>query len=541
MSIFKKIFGQKESNPPAGPRLGDQAKAGSEQGPKMIRLFDEYGREVQMTREEWRTKVLPLNLKKAWDQPDGLYRMIVSALNDGFRADVIEASRRLYQIDSDPVRGALIWGVVLREEDRWDEAEKVFQEVTSRCGEKSIIFANLARVYAKRGNEAKAEELLWHALELDPNQPNAMGWYEASLRERGGKEAGLEALRRVAALPGSWRARLWLARAELEGRRLDGALALYQEALALAPSPVPADLLMQMSGDLGNNGHVPEIITLCEPHFSTAHHGLQVGNNLIKAHLDLGQLDAAGQILNQLYALKRPDWQQSLSYWDTAIAQARVELNNPPPSNLRMEMVVLKGPVWLREGSPALSLFSPKEAGSPVVAFLGSSINTGETQTKQTLSDTAGRISRALPLFLAEQIHLTTSGVGLAVTPWVTDGGGGSGFAVSGVAWKADEYCDRARETEPKADYLVAFHIGATEEPWKVEATVYRTIDRAVLDSARANFTSAQPETAFVYLAQEVCAILQREAGLGPVANPLYQTPPGADFPFYLLRLEQAL
>ena len=105
---------------------------------------------------------------------------------------------------------------------------------------------------------------------------------------------------RVAALPGSWRARIWLAHAALKSRNLESALAFYRESLSRAPQPAPGDLLMQLSGDLGNAGHLPEILQLVGPHFVPAIHGLPVGNNLIKAHVDLGQSDAARRIVNQL-------------------------------------------------------------------------------------------------------------------------------------------------------------------------------------------------------------------------------------------------
>ncbi len=42
-------------------------------------------------------------------------------------------------------------------------------------------------------------------------------------------------------------------------------MALYDEALAKVKTPVPADMLMQMSGDLGNNGYLQEAIQLVEP------------------------------------------------------------------------------------------------------------------------------------------------------------------------------------------------------------------------------------------------------------------------------------
>ena len=63
---------------------------------------------------------------------------------------------------------------------------------------------------------------------------------------------------------------------------------------------------------------------LTEPQFEPPVHGLQVGNNLIKAHFDLGQFDDARRILDKLYSLKRPDWKATLGYWDTELAKANI-------------------------------------------------------------------------------------------------------------------------------------------------------------------------------------------------------------------------
>ena len=67
---------------------------------------------------------------------------------------------------------------------------------------------------------------------------------------------------------------------------------------------------MQVGGDLGNSGHLVEIISLVQPHFDATSHGLLVGNNLIKANIDLGSLDRARRILTELYVQQRADWER---------------------------------------------------------------------------------------------------------------------------------------------------------------------------------------------------------------------------------------
>src|SRR5205823_5435803 len=140
--------------------------------PNLIQVFDAYGREVFITKEQWRTNVLPGTIQSNWNKPNELCSVILSALNDGFRADVFRAAKQLFKIDPDPIRGACVWGIVLMEEGRLDEAEKIFRDFISSHGEEGSVLTNLAKVYSRRKDASKAEEILWHGLELDPNQEN---------------------------------------------------------------------------------------------------------------------------------------------------------------------------------------------------------------------------------------------------------------------------------------------------------------------------------------------------------------------------------
>lgn len=509
----------------------------------MMKVWDAYGRIGEIPREEWRTQVLPVNFQKHWNHPDDLANLIHSSLNDGFIADCLEPARQLHRIDPQPKRGTVFLAVVLLQLKQFDEAGKILSAALSQHGEDGTLLTNLAKVQSGRGDEALAERTLWHALEVDPNQDNGFSWYAAIHRERGGEAAGVEAMRRVAALPGSWRAQLWLARDALQSRRLDEALALYRECLSRTVKPVPGDLLMQMSGDLGNQGHLPELLNLAGPHFDALTHGLQVGNNLIKAHLDLGQLDAARWILDQLYAQKRTDWKEHLSYWDTEIAKAKVatvDVNQQAP--LKMAMLTIEGPVWLKPSSPAAELFPAKPADGSVIGFLGSTaeIATNSKRIQQQLSDGPGRLSRALPLFLAEQVELGSQARTQTFVPWIAEDTGG--FVLSACAWTDENAASTARQGGVKCEYVVMSHLKTQAEPWTVELRLVRAIDGLCLDRLNASFPSAKPQEGIPELARQLLASLARHADAETqVSSPFYEVPAGANFPYYLLRLEQLL
>jgi tetratricopeptide (TPR) repeat protein len=510
--------------------------------PNMIRVYDGYGRELFISREDWRTNVLPGSIKEAWNKPDRLYDIIVGALNDGLREDVVAAAKHLYKIDSNASRTACLWGVVLMEEGRLAEAEDVFRGYLSQHGDDGYILSNLAKVYFRKKEAAKAEETLWHALEVDPNQQNGLQWYEAIHRERDGEAAGQDALRRIAALPTSWRAQLWLARSALQSRYLDVALAHYRESFARAGNPVPTNLLMQVSGDLGNAGHLPELLALTEPHFDPTAHGIAVGNNLIKAHLDLGQIEAAARILDQLYALKRPDYQQTLSFWDTELAKARLEPAPAAPARLEMTLLTIDGAIWLTDESPAAELFPAKTKDAPLISFLGSSAEqaTNAKKIEAQLAETSGRISRALPLLLAERVEFLSTARARTLVPLIK--GRPGGFVLSGVAWSNEDAADYARRGDAPSDYVVVTHSMTQSEPHRIVLRLVRTIDARCVAQLGTNLLPAEPKRAVDDLSTELLSQLGSENIATRAPRPeLYDPPDGTELWFYLIRLEQLL
>lgn len=543
MRILDKILGRKPTvSAPATPPKPN-AVADPSQDPNLIRVFDSYGRELFVTKEQWRTNVLPGTLQSNWNNPDQLYAIIVGALNDGLRADIFDAARHLYQIDTQPMRAACLWGIVLMEEERLDDAEKVFRNYIALHGEDGTILTNLAKIFSRRKNDVLAEETLWHALEVDPNQSNGLDWYGAIHGERGGETAYLTAMRRVATLPGSWRAQLQIARAALKSGDVQTAVSLYQECLSRVAEPVPVDLLMQMSGDLGNAGQLREILQLVEPHFDAATHGLRVGNNLIKAHVELREPDMARQVLNQLFALNRPDYKENLGYWDTEIAKARLAAAPvDPQAKVKVTLLTIAGPIWLKPDSRAHDLFRGTPPDAPTVYFLGSSAahDVKPEGIQHQLSDASGRLSRALPLFLAEQTELACGLRVNTLIPWVTEPG--RGFVVSGVPWSDADAVTYSAQGDTKGAYVVISHLTEKSERWIATLRVVRVADGQCVAELSESFAIAAPGAAVQSLARRfldaLCGAMpvQRQAFL-----PTYTTISDTTLPTYLLRLEQLL
>lgn len=511
----------------------------------MVKVFDKFGRELHVPRREWLNSVLLPNMEKAWHDPEKLAGYLINGLQDGYSAELLKAAERLAATDPDAERGAVLHAITLLKSGRVEESGRVLLAHTARHGESGAVLVNLAKVHHAGNNAPLALDTLWRGLVLDPNMDNAVRWYAALHREKGGDACCLEALGRIAALPGSWRAQVVLAHAALGERDLDRALALYAECLARAPRPVPTDVLMQMSGDLGTQGHLPELVNLTAPHFSPEVHGVTVGSNLMKGYLDLGQLEQARAILDQLYAQQRPDWKEDLAFWDTELAKAALQTQpTPDAGKLEITLLTIEGPVWLKPDSPAVELFPARPEAGPTVCFLGGSAEyaTNSKKVEHQMADAAGRVSRALPLYLAEQLHWSTDAQVSTLVPWLE--GPSPGFVVTGGAWEAAQAAHFARQGRQAHDYVVTVNLKVQSEPWFAELHLIRTIDGTSLGTLSASFTTATPEAALPALARQLAALLRQETGATPLPLPAaYAVPqgPGPGFADYLLRLEQLL
>jgi Flp pilus assembly protein TadD len=281
-----------------------------------ITAYDEHGRQVVMPRADWRDKVLHPQLKQHWNTPDALYNTILAALSDGFAPELMTAAERLVEIDDLPERSHVTHGIVLLESGRLDEAEAVLQAGIRTCGETAALLTNLAKVQHDRGDAGGASELLRRAVRLDPNFEHGLNGWLAVERERGEEAGFLRALQEACALPGSWRARLLLARPHLAAGDLPAAREQY--TAVLAEEDVDGGALMTMAADLGQYGHTGLIVTLVGPVYEPTRHGPQAAFHLLRACLETERVAEGEALLARLRAVAPPPFMRHLDEFQRA-------------------------------------------------------------------------------------------------------------------------------------------------------------------------------------------------------------------------------
>lgn len=505
------------------------------QDPDMIRVFDGQGREVFIPKAEWCEKILPGAIQKEWDNPNGLAQIILRSLDDGLASEVLDAAIQLEDIDADMERGNVLLGLVQMEMGHLEEAEKAFRNADAIKDGSAVALANLAVVLERKGETENAKAARWQALTRDPNQEQALGLFTQAAQAEGGETGFLEALRRVETLPGSWRAKAWMARHALRKGDKARALAAYREILA-RPEPLGAEALMQMSGDLGNAGALEAIVNLFGPVFDPALHGVLLGNNLIKANAELGRTDTARAILASLQAQQRPEWGENLAFWEAQLNQRGerdVGSAGAAPAGtaqagapIEIAVMPLAGPVWARRQEGFDALLPAKAAGAPHICIAAptlSGMNSPGDGVIRQGEDKAGVFSRALAVYLAERIHMETSAVGTALLLGLKDR---AGFVMGNAPYPIGHLLQMARLAGPDARYVVNAHIVVGSPKWMIALTA---LDIATGEEAGRFAGETNPDDPGILLeelAVKLCAFARDKAGAAAVAPPAWYAKP---------------
>jgi hypothetical protein len=204
-----------------------------------------------------------------------------------------------------------------------------------------------------------------------------------------------------------------------------------------------------------------------------------------------------------------------------------------------VEVVVMKldQPVWARGVLGFDAVLPAKTHAAPRIHFIcGSGETSDETGGKVVSQPTndLGRIARALPMFLAEELYLRTNARTAFLLPWMKQGG----FILSAKPWtRAFLPPDHS-----PPDLIVYLHVDARVSPWLLRVTIenaQRDADPVVFEQAFTLQTSGQDVLTLLYdLIPRLTLLLalRREE-----SNSALGTPPPELLPGYLAAIEQAL
>jgi tetratricopeptide (TPR) repeat protein len=368
----------------------------------VITAYDERGREVRIERAVWVNDILLPNIEKVWSDADQLYQQILQALRDEFTESIVPAVNRLVDLDGESERSLAVQAVVRMKLGDLNGAEAALDASISKHGHSGLILAHVAKLQEARGEAERSHATLRRALETDPNQDNALSWWAALARERGGDEAYRAALAEIGAVRGAWRPKLWIARERLQHADVTGAIELYDQVLEAARGE--PDVLSIIAADLSAAGALAELVDLVLPRYEPERDGPEAGLPIAYALKRLGRVEAARALVRRLMALNFSPFAERLAALDHELAAAALPRNHERAPEITA--LVLRAPLWTRGFSEPDWLWPARSESAPRLAFVPFSDTTKAGRSSESqLVDEAGRASRALPLYLAETLH----------------------------------------------------------------------------------------------------------------------------------------
>ncbi len=513
------------------------AKADPREEP--VWVVNQLGREEVISKLDWQRYVLPESLKKAWNNADMLAAVVGVALMYKCGVNILKGAWRLAEIDLDQRRAMRLLGNALLHSGNGPEAQQRLQMFIEHNGEDAGMLATLGKVQLGNDQTDAAEKSFWRSLELDPNEWTAVLWYVGIHFEARRSDGEKDALNKIAALPGSWRAQSALGWEPLEENNIETALRHYGDSISKAPQPVPEGLLLSITNALLKHGYLIEMLRLVGPVFSASEHGISVGSNLIRAQLNLGQLDAAARVVDALRSVKQMTWDEALNYWEVEIVKARREVADAVQlTQADVGFIRFAGPIWLDPDSTIAEHFPAKSKDAPTILFLiHTMIKSEEVENTPQMRNSISTFSSAIPLHLVAHVEFHTSARTVTIVPWARQGG---------LVYERSPYPDKiaaniARSAQLKIDYIVTGHIKGEGVLWPSELRLVRASDGELLGTVSTEFEMHRPQNGCFELSQNLTKLLQSAIGATPISPPDEYRIPVDGFWWYLGTLNTLL
>jgi len=501
----------KPATPAAAPAPAAAAPGKPEPAP-FVEATDSFGRRVRLSRDEYKKNVLPELIKAHGSDPERLTAVIMQALRDGLAGEMIAAANRLTVIDKDPERCLSVLAVVQRDAGELDAAEFTLKELLQKRPKSPSARVGLAMLADQRGDGPRCEELLWDALQQDSNHADAVhGWLQVRHRIVG--DAGYRAeVEKLTALPGTWRPQLWLARLSLQQGQPDAAAAMYRAVFAR--SPVESDALVMAGGDLAQHNHHDLIAELIVPRFQPGRHHPHAGVALLHHFLHTQQHDQGAALLHQMHLHYGHMIGEQLQPFTAEFDRQRLaKLPAPPPlpPNARIGLYRVDRPIWYAGLEDPQWLLPQKNADSKQVLVMALAVD-GQPTLPPGREDELGRLTRSVPLFLAEHVWLSTPHRGTATLPLAEQGG----WAVMGRPWPEEQIAAQLNDGERSKTILVTGVLRVDGEKRRIDVWAYDCGTKQRVGHAATEGTMPEIGRMMLQLMAELWPALGGEAGHKP-------------------------
>ena len=478
-------------------------------------LIDGFGRPLAIPREQFRKEVLPQVVQAYLHAPERLAAAILQYLREGLAPDLLPAALRLAALDPDPERGLSILAAVQRETDDVDGALATLRELQQKRPESAAARVGTAIVRDKQGDRAAAMALLWEALQLDCNHPDALGGWLTWERQRRGDADYPAVLATACALPGAWRALLFRARFALDGGDVDAAVRDHRDVLARAGDD--SDALWMIVDDLVRVSRHDLVQELVLPRYRVDRHHPAIGIGLLRHYLATKQPGPGMALLHELRVRFQRALDGQLARFDAEFTQ----LAAPPlPANAASQKVSLyriDKPLWYAVlGEPAFLL---PQAAVPGALLAALAVQQPQARAEVTREDELGRMSRSVPLFLAEQLWLQGK-VPAAVALPVADAGG---WVVAGAPWSEQRLVGQLSGDEQHHLRLVTGVVRADGGKREIELWVHDCARRERIGAVQAQGHEGKLGPVLLALLRDLSPLLGGPPALQPqVGNEVF-------------------
>lgn len=496
---------------PAAPEAAGQTVAAGKDAAPTVTVLDSFGRAIQLPREQWRKEVLPKMVEGTARDPQRLAALVLQCLRDGLAVEVLPAALRLAAVDPDIERSLAVLAAVQREIGDLDDSARTLQELQQKRPQSLAALVGLALLREKAGQRSAGLALLWDALQIDANYPDALhGWLQWESERVG--DAGFSAsLDTACNLPKSWRARLWRARRAFEQQRIDEGIAELRAVFEIAGDD--SDALTMAAGDLLRAKRQDLIAEMVLPRYRIERHHPNIGVLLLEHFAATKQPVLGEQMLHELRVRFPRMLDAQVARFDqvfTRMAAPAEETDSGASS--RITLYRLDRPLWFAAiGEPEWML--PKKAsGARRVLFAALSVPLSAGPQDQARAEEAGRLSRSVPLFLAEKLWLLSPLCGSVVMPVA----GSGGFVVSAVPWAEERLVDLMSAADRQQILLVSGTVSIKDQKRRIDMWVYDCNKRQRIGHVMAESGAEKNALVLQPLLAELATIL----GIPPIQQP---------------------